>query len=79
MSWLDRLMGIPDPQVEPPSDPLGFRPPSDRDMERVDFHIARYERAIEQCVKGPERLAELERGLAYWNAVKTVSEMKVRG
>lgn len=39
-----------------------------------EFHVARFEAAIEQCVKGPERIAELQRWLAYWQARKTADD-----
>lgn len=37
--------------------------------EKVQFHINRYDRAIAQCGKGPERRAQLVRERDFWRAV----------
>ena len=42
--------------------------PTRSTMEKIDFHIARFTRAIEQCEKGEERVAELQAHLDYWTA-----------
>lgn len=34
--------------------------------EKVQFHIDRYDLAIAQCAKGPERLAQLKRERKFW-------------
>jgi hypothetical protein len=54
----------------PPSDP------SERDFDKVDFHIQRFKDAIEQCQKGETRLAELRRNLRYWETVKCLHEIR---
>ena len=67
MGRIGKLLGWPEYQ-----DRIPRRIPGPRDIERCDFHIARFERAIEQCEKGPVRLAELRRNLEYWQTVKTL-------
>lgn len=44
--------------------------------EKVDFHISRFERALAQCEKGPERKAELKANLDYWRAIKAARELR---
>jgi hypothetical protein len=34
--------------------------------EKVQFHIDRYDLAIAQCEKGPERLAQLKAERKFW-------------
>lgn len=43
------------------------------DSEKVDFHIARFTRALEQCENSKKR-ADLERNLRYWLAIKAAQE-----
>lgn len=38
-------------------------------VEKVQFHIQRYDLAIEQCRKGPERMAQLKRERDFWRSV----------
>lgn len=40
--------------------------PTRSTMEKIDFNIDRFTRAIEQCEKGEVRLAELQGHLNYW-------------
>ncbi|HEX8400536.1 MAG TPA: hypothetical protein VF628_02405 [Allosphingosinicella sp.] len=40
------------------------------EAEKIDFHIRRFMLAIDQCEKGPEREAELQGNLEYWQARK---------
>jgi ribosomal protein L34E len=49
---------------------LAVRTPADK----VDFHIERYTAAIEQCEKGPERLAQLHKERDFWRAVKKAQQ-----
>lgn len=42
--------------------------PTRSGIEKIDFHISRFTRAIEQCEKGPDRIAELQGHLDYWTA-----------
>lgn len=44
--------------------------PTRSNSEKIDFHIDRFTRAVEQCEKGPERLIELQGHLDYWLARK---------
>lgn len=39
--------------------------------EKVQFHIDRYDLAIAQCAKGPERLAQLKAERRFWVNVQT--------
>jgi hypothetical protein len=60
----------PEPQVEPipvmRGDPITAARTS---ADKVDFHISRFTRAIEQCER-PEKRQDLERNLAYWQAIR---------
>jgi hypothetical protein len=49
---------------------------TERDRKLAPFHIQRFTAAIEQCEKGPERMAELERNLRYWQAVQAAEELR---
>lgn len=42
--------------------------PTKSSREKIEFHIDRFTRALEQCEKGPEREAELQGHLDYWLA-----------
>lgn len=64
MSFFRKLFGFSVPSTEAPP-----RTISDRDREKADFHVRRFQRAIEQCEKGDARRAELANHLAYWKAV----------
>lgn len=48
--------------------------PTARTVRGVDYHIARFERALEN--PRPEKEAELRRWLAYYKALKTAEELK---
>lgn len=41
--------------------------------EKVEFHIRRFTRALEQCTDAKKR-ADLERNLRYWLAIKAAQE-----
>lgn len=41
--------------------------------EKIKFHIDRFTRAIQQCDKGPDRVAELQANLDYWINVQNLS------
>ena len=60
----------PEPVVE--IDQIETRP-GRSSLERVDFHIARFERALAQPGGAPNE-AELLRWLAYWKATKAANE-----
>jgi len=63
MAWYNFWRKLPEPEViDKP-----FITPS---IEKVEFNIARYRRAIEQNTKGDQRLAQLTSNLAYWEKVK---------
>lgn len=49
---------------------LATRTPS----EKVQFHIDRYDLAIAQCVKGPERLAQLKAERKFWVSVQAAQQ-----
>lgn len=40
----------------------------------LDAHIARFETALAQCTKGPERIAELTAWRDYYRALKQARE-----
>lgn len=61
--------------IEPADEPMELMP-SERDFQRAEFHVERFTRAIEQCVKGDERLAELQANLAYWQKVLELKQMR---
>lgn len=42
--------------------------PTKTTAQKIEFHIDRFTRALEQCEKGPEREAELQGHLNYWLA-----------
>jgi hypothetical protein len=42
--------------------------------EKVQFHIDRYDLAIAQCEKGPERLAQLKAERKFWASVQTAQK-----
>ncbi len=42
--------------------------------DKVEFHIARFRRAIEQCEKGLRRRAELQANLDYWLAIQAAEK-----
>lgn len=63
LGWPE-LADAPDVVIAPP------RPVRD---EKAEFHIRRFTLALEQCAKGPERQAELERNLNYWLRVKAAN------
>jgi hypothetical protein len=75
-----RLLDYFRPSAPPPAPcvppPLPSAADATRNIDRVGFHIERFERAIEQCQKGPERIAELQRELDYWRAIKTAQEAR---
>lgn len=48
------------------------------DMTQVDFHIERFERAIEQGTN-PVKMIELRRNLAYWQALKAAVAIRSEG
>lgn len=48
----------------------------DINLMKIEGNIARFERAIDQCNKGPERLDELHRNLAYWKAMREAHVLK---
>ena len=64
MPGLSKLFARP---ATPPAAEIMVAPPR---MDKVDFHIRRFTLALEQCEKGAERQAELERNLNYWLAIK---------
>jgi len=45
-------------------------------LDRIQFHIERYERAMEQCQKGGDRMAQLRKGREYWITMRSVHELE---
>lgn len=88
MSWLDKMMGLPSPEemeraaqdapaVTSPAPQTvgvtqGVAPP---DLAKIEAHIKRFERALAQNTK-PERTAELESELTYWQLQKQAAQLK---
>lgn len=77
MGWFTYLFNdtLPPPE-EPRNTP---QPPTmendgitERSMSKVDFHIARFRRALDQCTN-PRKKKELERNLKYWTGVKNLT------
>ena len=71
MSFMDsikRAVGYPDAPAEP-DPPVDLAVAQRTPIQKVRFHIDRFERALEQCTKGPEREAELRRHLDYWRKI----------
>lgn len=57
-----------------PEKPVPLPPlPARREGEKVDFHVQRFTRALEQCTNEAKR-SELERYLRYWTAIKAAQE-----
>jgi ribosomal protein L34E len=46
--------------------------------EKVRFHIERYDLAIAQCEKGPERLAQLKLERRFWVRVQSAQQEAAR-
>ena len=42
-------------------------------LEKIDANILRFKRAVEQCGKGGNRLSELNKNLAYWEAMRNLA------
>ncbi len=42
--------------------------------DKIDLHVARFTRAIDQC-NNPAKLQELQRNLAYWQALKAAAAL----
>ena len=69
---LDMIFGLrqaPAPVASEPAMPVASG--GKTELEKVEWHIARYERAIAQQTK-PERKAEQERELAHWRRLHAV-------
>lgn len=86
MSWLDKLLGkgLAEPKPVPIAVPAPVLPNPRRD--RAAIEVARFTRAVEQCrihvangEKGAERLAELERELAYHQALLELEQQRQEG
>ena len=58
------------PELAP--EPFPVVPP----LEKIEWNIARFERAIEQNGKGGNRLAELNRNLARWQKLRELVLME---
>lgn len=68
----DARPGAIDAPAEPPATFTGPLPP----LTKVEFHLDRYDRAIEQCRKGPERMEQLQRDRAEWAKLKEYYDLK---
>lgn len=75
MGFADWFKAEPPPPAVESATPLPMPMPGRTSAEKIDFHIARFQRALEQCVKGPRREAELQRNLDYWLAQKAALDM----
>lgn len=75
MGWLSDLFG----KTLPPEDNSEVARFINRKvpLERINFHINRYERAMEQCEKGGDRMAQLRKGREYWITLRSAQEMEV--
>lgn len=79
MGFWGKLFGIGAADIYPPeASSAELAPhegpiiPTRTQLEKVDYHIARFERALDQC-SNSARLEELRSNLAYWKAVKAAS------
>lgn len=73
MSFWRDLIGLPQPEQPPAPD---LTPVS---LDKIDFHIARYESAVEQCTKGRDRLLALQRELNYWRGRRKTETLRRGG
>lgn len=71
MSFWKKLFGIVDAPAPEPA-----RSPTAREISQVDVHVARYQRALDQCTKGQARREELQAYLTYWQAVAAAAALK---
>lgn len=74
MGWLADLFGRTLP-VEDTSEVARF---GNRviPLERINFHIRRYDLALEQCQKGGDRMNQLRKGREYWITMRSAHEME---
>lgn len=66
MAWREILFGS-----KPVSAPATTQRPT---KNKIVYNIRRFRMALEQCEKGPARLAELQRNLDYWLAIEAAEE-----
>lgn len=69
MGWRD-LLGLTEPPQPAPA------APQDVSLEKIDFHIDRYERALAQCTKGRDRSLQLQRELSYWRGRRKTETLR---
>jgi hypothetical protein len=74
MRLLDKFRATLAPPADPP--PAAAPIATDVTLEKAEMHVRRFELALEQCEKGPEREAELRRNLDYWRAIQAAKELQ---
>lgn len=75
MGWLSKLFGE---TLEAPSDTSVVSRVSNKAItrERIEFHIRRYDLALEQCLKGGDRVNQLRKGREYWITLRSAHDME---
>lgn len=71
MGWFSDIFGLEE-EVAAPTTDEGLSP---RDLDKVDFHIKRFELALDQCTKR-DKQDELRKNLNYWYQVRDLKAAK---